>query len=149
MKHSPWIRFYWQQSPRRDLLLRDGIPTSVVIIILGLARWLTPSPKLLGTHQQLGLPPCVFYVITGHLCPSCGATTSFSLLMHGQWITAFHANFLAPFWFAALALYGIASMISFITQRHLSLELNRWVLSLIILLFTGSLIAYGIWRFHI
>ncbi|NBO19844.1 MAG: DUF2752 domain-containing protein, partial [Proteobacteria bacterium] len=45
---------------------------------LGLSnvRWLTPDARGLGTHEQLGLPPCGFYLWYGLPCPSCGMTTS-------------------------------------------------------------------------
>ena len=41
------------------------------------------SAQSMGTHQQLRLPPCTFQQVTKVPCPSCGMTTSFSLLMHG------------------------------------------------------------------
>jgi hypothetical protein len=44
------------------------------------------------THRQLGLPPCGFYAMTGLPCPSCGFTTSFSLLMHLDPVNAVRAN---------------------------------------------------------
>jgi hypothetical protein len=45
------------------------------------------------THRQLGLPACTFYEITGLPCPSCGMTTSFSLLIHGDVWNSMKANF--------------------------------------------------------
>ena len=40
------------------------------------ARLLRPSPDGVGTHRQLGLPPCAFLYFTGIPCPGCGLTTS-------------------------------------------------------------------------
>lgn len=60
--------------------------------ILALAAWLTPAPSGLGTHMELHLPPCGFYVLFHKPCPSCGMTTAFSWLMHGRPVEAFRAQ---------------------------------------------------------
>jgi len=57
-----------------------------------LAFMLTPNPRGFGTHESLGLPPCTFRALFGIPCPSCGMTTCFSHLMHGNVIPAFRAN---------------------------------------------------------
>lgn len=49
---------------------------------LGLAWSLDPSPHGVGTHRQLGLPPCTFLYLTGMPCPFCGMTTSWSHAAH-------------------------------------------------------------------
>lgn len=46
--------------------------------MLLLGCWLEPSPRGLGTHEQLGLPACFFLQLTGIPCPHCGLTTSFA-----------------------------------------------------------------------
>jgi hypothetical protein len=51
------------------------------------------TPRALGTHHQLGLPPCTFQVITGIPCPSCGMTTSFALVIRGDLVNAMRVNF--------------------------------------------------------
>ena len=53
-----------------------------------LATYLTPDPRGLGTHEQLGLPPCTFKTWTGIPCPSCGCTTCFALFVRGRWSEA-------------------------------------------------------------
>lgn len=50
------------------------------------------GPLRMEAHMQLGLPPCNFYVWTGKPCPSCGMTTSFALLAHGDLANSIRAN---------------------------------------------------------
>jgi len=72
--------------------LRLPPPARALLVVLGLAIvgvWavaarLTPDRRGYGTHEQLGLPPCSFRLLTGKPCPSCGLTTSFCHMAHGQ-----------------------------------------------------------------
>lgn len=50
------------------------------------------TPRTSATHTQLGMPPCNFKVLTGKGCPSCGMTTSFALLVHGDVMASLRAN---------------------------------------------------------
>jgi len=66
-------------------------------LVFAIAVWLNPyredGTALRGeTHRQLGLPPCTFKVLAGLPCPSCGMTTSFSLLLHGDLWNSLRAN---------------------------------------------------------
>ena len=56
--------------------------------VLGLARWLEPSPTGVGTHLQLGLNPCVVLALTGVPCPMCGMTTTFAHMADGHLLLA-------------------------------------------------------------
>jgi hypothetical protein len=65
--------------------------------VFGVALWINPyepdgTPRRLETHTQLGLQPCTFYKMTHMPCPSCGMTTSFALLMHGDLLNSLQAN---------------------------------------------------------
>jgi hypothetical protein len=60
--------------------------------LLATAAWLTPNPQGLGTHRQLGLPPCTIVAWFGIRCPSCGMTTSWSHMLRGQVVAAMQAN---------------------------------------------------------
>jgi hypothetical protein len=52
----------------------------------------TPRTSATHTTWPLNLPDCTFKTMTGLPCPSCGMTTSFSLLMHGDPIDSLRAN---------------------------------------------------------
>jgi hypothetical protein len=88
------------------------VRVGLVLVALGLvavfviARSLRPDPSGMGTHRQLGLPPCMFYFATGMPCPTCGMTTSFSHLMHGDFAAAVRAHPLG----AVLAVLGLIAV---------------------------------------
>ena len=58
-------------------------------LVLITARVLQPSANGVGTHQQLGLPPCFFLKLTGIPCPGCGLTTSFAHTVRFHFYEAF------------------------------------------------------------
>lgn len=58
-------------------------------VVLGLAAWLTPSDQGLGTHEQIGMPPCGWIMLMDLPCPSCGMTTSFSHAADGNLVESF------------------------------------------------------------
>ena len=74
------------------------------MLVLVIARMLTPDPSGFGTHTQLGLPPCGFRLLTSLPCPACGLTTSFAHMARGQITSALHANALGVPLFALTAL---------------------------------------------
>ncbi len=73
---------------RTKYLLSIGLATGVLLT----ARALRPSPSGVGTHEQMGLPPCPFLHFTGFPCPSCGLTTSFAHAAHLQFFEALLAQ---------------------------------------------------------
>lgn len=67
----------------------------VSLVLAGLwltAFRLTPERAGLGTHQQLGLPPCTARVLLGIRCPACGMTTSWAYLARGDVVGAAVSN---------------------------------------------------------
>ena len=99
-----YSRFVTQRLP---WLIAPLLFIGVTIIAL----LLTPDPKGYGTHQQLGLPACTFYYLTGWVCPSCGLTTSFSHMVHLQWKQAFSAHVFGPFLYLSFAVLAFFSML--------------------------------------
>ena len=64
-----------------------------VLIGLLITAWrLTPNAQGMGTHRQLGLPPCTIVQWFGVRCPSCGMTTSWSHMMRGHVVSSLQAN---------------------------------------------------------
>jgi len=87
----PWLQ-------RAVMVLAGG----VLVTLLVTASRLTPSSRGMGTHQQLGLPPCTMVQWFGLRCPSCGMTTSWAHLTRGHLLASLRAN-------SGGALLGIAA----------------------------------------
>lgn len=75
----------------RDAIAHGLIALGAMAMLLT-ARLLTPAPAELGTHEQLGLPPCPFFHFTGFPCPTCGITTCFTHATRAHFYNAFHAQ---------------------------------------------------------
>jgi hypothetical protein len=84
-------------------------------VVLTVARVLSPAPNGLGTHQQLGLPPCFFYKLTGIPCPTCGMTTSFAHTVRLQFYEAFITQ---PFGLLACVLMMLLIPLSVVLMRR-------------------------------
>ncbi len=129
---SPWVR--------GSLL---GLALAL-LAVFAVAVWINPynadgSPMSMASHQQLGLPPCTFYYTTGLPCPSCGMTTSFALLMHGDVKNSLRANAVGTL----LAGFGLLlipwSLASILCQRTLFIRSVERTLTLVILVFFSLL----------
>ncbi len=72
--------------------LQAALAALGIVSVFGTALWLVPDPRGFGTHQQLGLPECVFRSVTGFHCPHCGMTTSFCWFVRGNLAESFRAS---------------------------------------------------------
>ena len=102
-------------APRGALRLRGLAIALGCGVLLALAVWLRPSETGVGTHEQLGLPPCEFLARTGWPCPTCGMTTSFAAMAHGRLALAWRAHPFGVVLFVAsvvLFLAGVAEALS-------------------------------------
>ena len=79
-------------SPQRASRVVSALVFAACAAVLGVAWVLAPDPRGLGTHEQLGLPPCGFMLQTGLPCVTCGMTTSFSHAAHGDLLGAVRAQ---------------------------------------------------------
>ncbi len=73
-------------SPERWGVAAAAAALGLVFVV---AWWVNPNPSGLGSHMQLGLPPCNLERFVGIPCPFCGMTTAFSLMMRGDFGLAF------------------------------------------------------------
>jgi hypothetical protein len=103
------------------------------------------SPRTHGTHQQLGLPPCWTQAILGLPCPTCGMTTSISLLVHGDPGAAMAANWAGVvFGAAGLVATPLLVWIAVSGRRPGSFRLERVVGILFWVGLTAALVRFGL-----
>jgi hypothetical protein len=137
-------------------VLTRRVRLGVVVVVAGLvalfaaAAWIDPYgpdgvPHRMGTHQQLGLPPCNFVRLTGYPCPSCGMTTSFALLAHGDIGNSLRANAVGTL----LALAALAAIpwgiVSAARGRWLGIwALEPWLLRFVIVFVVLALARWGV-----
>ena len=102
------------------LLASIGLTIPVVV-----AFQLTPEPGGIGTHQQLGLPPCSIRLLYGIRCPACGMTTSWAHLTRMQVIAALSTS-------VAGTLFGLITTVAVPTLAWMSMvgkgihEITSW-----------------------
>lgn len=111
-----------KQVPRPDqeARLRDAF------LGLGTTAWLTYTflyPRLTALHTTI--PACPFLLLTGHPCPFCGGTRSFSAMWRGDLWQALRLYPLGPLLFALalpVAVYGLWAMV---TGRSMTVALKH------------------------
>jgi len=103
--------------PARKLRLRGAVLAAPCLAALVLAAGLTPRRAGHGTHEDLGFPPCQFFMRTGYPCPSCGLTTSFAAMAHGRFVEAFLAHPFGVLFFVATALVALVGLAELLSGR--------------------------------
>ena len=120
--------------------------------ILAIAAYLTPDPRGFGTHEQLGLPPCISSNFLGVPCPLCGMTTSFALMAHARPADAFTAQPAGAIFFVlcVLTLAGTATVaiLGYAPQHVAALVRGRRLGIMIIALLLGAWLykLFALWR---
>lgn len=138
------------QEAWRERRLATGFALAGLAVFL-IAAVLDPydvdgRPRSRGTHRQLGLPACTLDALTGAGCPSCGMTTTFSLLMHGDPLAAWRTNwagcvvagiaFLGTIWFVAVAAgrppgrFTADEVVKLMAVTGMSTAVIRWLTTL-------------------
>jgi hypothetical protein len=86
---------------------------------------LTPDPSGLGTHRQIFVLPCSFQVATKLPCPTCGMTTAFAHMAHGNVGEALMAQPMGALGFALCVLLLPIAIGSAISGRNTAAALWR------------------------
>lgn len=93
-QNKPWKRLFYL-----------GLSVGILILLI-IASRLEPNASGMGTHQQLGLPPCSMVFLYGIRCPACGMTTSWAHFTHGDIRAALDASVGGTL----LAMFGLISV---------------------------------------
>ena len=93
--------------------------------ILLVAFSLSASERGLGTHRQLGLPPCGFAVMTGFPCPTCGMTTAFAHMAHGRPLKAMRCQPAGGFLALGTLVAALACSVCVVAGRYPTLNWYR------------------------
>ncbi len=119
--------------------------------LLGVALYVTPDPRGLGTHEQLGLGRCGMIVTTGYPCPTCGMTTAFACTVRGRLIAALLAQPTGMLLALATIAVWLAAGYVLVTGRPSPLKVPYmtpyrlfWTLLALLLGGWGFKIAYGL-----
>ncbi|MCL2701378.1 MAG: DUF2752 domain-containing protein [Phycisphaerae bacterium] len=120
------------------------------LAVLGVSAWLTPDPRGVGTHEQLGLGTCSMLIDRGWPCPGCGLTTAFASTANGQLVAAFQAQAAGPILLAAVVLLAVAAAVELATGRD---QLRRFrpgwwcvIAPILVILIGWGIKAYIGWK---
>ncbi len=116
---------------------------TILTAVLAVGVWVSPSRNHLGTHRQLGLPPCSFVAISGYPCPTCGMTTAYACLVRGRLIDAVRASLFGSLLAAGTVLAALACLICAASGRYPSL--NWYRVNAVNLVYLGALLLVVSW----
>ena len=121
------IKARWHNVDRGHQMFFELPQIIFVLGIIAISLWLKPDRRLYGTHEQLWLPPCASQELLGIPCPSCGLTTSFVLMSHGQPVRAFQAHYLGPLLYTGMFGY-LGFLIAFLIRgQRIKMIWPAWV----------------------
>jgi hypothetical protein len=114
--------------------------------VLGASFWLTPSPTGMGTHMQLGLPPCGLLAVFGVPCPACGLTTAFAHLAHFHLGASLHAHPMGLPLFAGTVVLLVVALHGALRARALVEAIDTLRLDRVALVTVGALLCTWVVR---
>jgi len=109
--------------------------------------FLRPGADLLGTHTQLLLLPCLFFRLTTVPCPTCGMTTSFTLIAHGQFGRALVAHPLGVLAYLHVACLTLAMAWATLTRRAVEVAMRASLPQMAVAFGIAWALKLGVWFF--
>ena len=133
---APWVAAAETRAALGPVLIRipcaslqsrfwAGVWCLGCVTLLVVAALVTPDPSGVGTHTQLGAPPCSSMMLWGVPCPTCGMTTAFAHTVRGQWLSAIRVQ--PAGWLAAVAtaLCALVTAVTVVTGRKWAVNWYR------------------------
>jgi hypothetical protein len=149
-RRDPIVLWHRLDAPilgRLYALILAGIALGILFAAVRIA----PSRDHLGTHRQLGLPPCGFLATTGFPCPTCGMTTAFAFLIRGQLGEALRSSVFGSALAVATAVAALIALNCAAVGRYPNLNWYRidavklvYALALFLVLSWGFRIVFGL-----
>jgi hypothetical protein len=124
-----------QRSAEHWVLLAGASAAALVLLAFGL--WVEPDPRGYGTHERLGLPPCLPMQLWHVPCPGCGVTTAFALAAHGRVLSSLANQPLGCVIALSIPLTLVWAWSVHVRGRDLRSELGRlrtWPLAILLVL---------------
>lgn len=144
-----------ERSGWLDLLFKRRVVAAIVVLacgsVLAVAGWLEPAEAGVGTHTQLGLPPCSWNVTMNLPCPTCGYTTAFTNVAHGEYAAAFAGQPSGALLAFATAVFFVGGLVVLVTGAPLGGLLCRFWTMKVTWVVLGMMIlgwGYNILRFR-
>ena len=125
-----------------------GAFVAACCLALLLVAWrLDPSSRGVGTHTQLGMPPCMWMTRFGRPCATCGMTTAFSYAAHGRFLRGLRAQPLG-------LLLCLLTAAAFWPALHAAATGSRWDRLVVALLrpklvWIGLVLVLGAWGYKL
>ena len=131
-----------------DLLFAPRAVALFVVLgcgaVLGVGATLEPAPGGIGTHTQLGLPPCGWIVRLDIPCPTCGFTTAFTNVVHGDFVSAFSGQPFGALLACATAVFFVGGLVVLVTGAPLGGVLCRfWTIKVTWVVLAMLILSWG------
>ncbi|MFW5875524.1 MAG: DUF2752 domain-containing protein [Myxococcota bacterium] len=111
--------------------------------VIATATVLSPDASGMGTHTQLGMPPCGFLVMFGAPCPGCGLTTSFAHMVRFELGGAFRANPFGILLFVTTVLGMLVAAVGVVRDWPVIRTLDRLHFEKVLVVLGVG--AFGVW----
>ena len=134
------------ENPVWGRLYAAGLALAAVAILVVAAR-LAPGDRRLGTHRQLGLPPCGFVTMTGFPCPTCGMTTAHAFMVHGRILDALRSHVAGSMMAVGMVGVLVIALCCAVTGRYAAV--NWYRVDPVRVVWIAALVLVGSWALNI